>query len=113
MGLKSSIRLGMLVVVWLVLVATSATAETMRQAAPLTNDGILDLRNWNFETDGALRLDGEWLIIWREFVAPEDFANHDSIETARRAARLARRQISRHPFRWNRLCHLSTSHSSP
>jgi PAS domain S-box-containing protein len=37
-------------------------------------DGVLDLREWSFETDGPVRLDGEWEFAWGAFVAPGDQA---------------------------------------
>lgn len=31
---------------------------------PLAENGVLDLRNWSFESDGALPLNGEWAFSW-------------------------------------------------
>jgi PAS domain S-box-containing protein len=42
--------------------------------APRAVDGVLDLREWSFEADGPVRLDGEWEFAWGAFVAPGDQA---------------------------------------
>jgi diguanylate cyclase (GGDEF)-like protein len=33
--------------------------------------GEIDLRHWNFEQDGVVRLNGFWRFYWEEFVSPE------------------------------------------
>lgn len=39
---------------------------------PEAKAGLLDLREWDFEQDGHIRLDGEWLFNWGSFdIAPE------------------------------------------
>ena len=40
------------------------------RAAPRAHGGVLDLRDWDFERDGTLTLDGEWLFAWRRFDDP-------------------------------------------
>ncbi|RHX95596.1 adenylate cyclase [Leptospira yasudae] len=34
--------------------------------APHAEKGVLDLREWNFDTDGIVKLDGEWSFVWKE-----------------------------------------------
>lgn len=34
--------------------------------APHAEKGILDLREWNFDSDGIVKLDGEWSFVWKE-----------------------------------------------
>ena len=41
-----------------------------RKAMPLAKDGIIDLRNWDFEKDGIVELNGQWRFVWEEFVEP-------------------------------------------
>ena len=41
---------------------------------PKAVDGVLDLRNWDFEKDGQIRLDGEWEFYWSELLAPGEDA---------------------------------------
>lgn len=45
-----------------------------RSAPPQAQAGLLDLRSWNFERDGMVRLDGEWLWYWQKLLQPHDFA---------------------------------------
>ena len=47
---------------------------------PRAVQGILDLRNWDFEQDGVLSLEGEWEFFWQELLSPEDFKGDDAAE---------------------------------
>ncbi|TFH41778.1 MAG: hypothetical protein E4G96_04840, partial [Chrysiogenales bacterium] len=40
---------------------------------PVAVRGIIDLRGWNFERDGSVRLDGEWEFYWDRLLGPSDF----------------------------------------
>ncbi|WP_245583479.1 ATP-binding protein [Paenibacillus assamensis] len=42
--------------------------------APQVQYGVLNLRNWNFEKDGAVTLNGKWEFNWNELRTPEMFA---------------------------------------
>jgi serine phosphatase RsbU (regulator of sigma subunit) len=35
---------------------------------PFAKKGVLDLRNWDFESDGAVSLDGEWAFFWEKYI---------------------------------------------
>lgn len=39
---------------------------------PLAKDGVLDLRNWNFEKDGPINLNGEWNFFWSQLLTPQE-----------------------------------------
>ena len=39
---------------------------------PRVTAGILDLRGWDFERDGAARLDGDWEFYWQRLLMPAD-----------------------------------------
>jgi class 3 adenylate cyclase len=39
---------------------------TKTKVIPTSKAGVLDLRSWNFETDGPILLDGEWSFYWQE-----------------------------------------------
>lgn len=39
-------------------------------AQPVVEKGTLDLRNWNFEKQGTVRLDGKWGFFWEQFLTP-------------------------------------------
>ena len=40
---------------------------------PKAVKGILDLTNWNFKSDGAVDLSGEYEFYWKQHLAPSDF----------------------------------------
>jgi hypothetical protein len=40
---------------------------------PKGSDGILDLREWDFNTDGPVDLNGEWEFYWKKLYEPDDF----------------------------------------
>lgn len=44
---------------------------------PIARKGILDLRQWNFEEQGIIPLDGEWSFYWSELLDPEDFGDEE------------------------------------
>lgn len=37
---------------------------------PKAQKGVLDLRNWDFQTDGTLEITGEWEFFWNRFLKP-------------------------------------------
>lgn len=40
---------------------------------PVAKQGVLDLTEWDFETDGSISLNGEWEFHWKQLLDPEDF----------------------------------------
>ncbi len=40
---------------------------------PVAAKGVMDLRHWNFQKDGAVKLKGEWELYWQEFYSYLDF----------------------------------------
>jgi len=45
--------------------------------SPVASSGIMDLRNWDFNSDGPVRLSGEWEFYWKQLLNPEDFNGTD------------------------------------
>jgi signal transduction histidine kinase/DNA-binding response OmpR family regulator len=43
-------------------------------------NGVLDLSNWSFETDGPVKLDGKWEFYWGKLLAPDDFSEKNGIQ---------------------------------
>ncbi len=41
---------------------------------PVALKGVLDLRDWDFEEDGPIKLNGEWEFYWQKLLTPEDFS---------------------------------------
>ncbi len=44
--------------------------------SPKIENGIVDLREWEFRTDGSVELDGEWEFYWEQLFFSEDFDLH-------------------------------------
>lgn len=40
-------------------------------AMPEAADGEIDLRHWDFEKDGVVRLNGYWQFYWEDFISPQ------------------------------------------
>jgi len=47
--------------------------DSVNKDQPIAKNGVLDLRNWDFEKDGIVNLDGEWEFYWERFLVSEDF----------------------------------------
>jgi two-component system, sensor histidine kinase ChiS len=48
------------------------TCSNSKQIPPKAVKGVLDLRDWDFEKDGNVNLDGEWEFFWKEFPVGEN-----------------------------------------
>ena len=48
-------------------------SESVPKAVPRVENGVLDLRHWNFVKDGSVALDGEWEFYWHTLLKPDDF----------------------------------------
>ncbi len=44
---------------------------------PSARNGILDLRQWNFQKDGTIPLNGEWSFYWQTLLEPDDFLSKE------------------------------------
>ncbi|MGF7184000.1 hypothetical protein GGQ84_000075 [Desulfitispora alkaliphila] len=44
---------------------------------PEAVNGLLDLRDWDWEQDGIITLDGKWEFYWQELLTPKDFPIRD------------------------------------
>jgi len=40
---------------------------------PIIKKGVLDLKEWNFQKDGLIRLSGEWEFYWNQLYKYNDF----------------------------------------
>jgi class 3 adenylate cyclase len=61
-----------LIIIFAAIILSSCSNEN-RKEAPKAVKGVLDLRNWDFEKDGIIKLDGEWEFYWQQFLASKDF----------------------------------------
>ncbi|MBN1532642.1 MAG: hypothetical protein JXA20_08275 [Spirochaetes bacterium] len=58
----------------MVLVAPGSAA-----AMPKAKRGVLDLRGWDFNTQGSVELNGEWEMYWGKLLTPGDFEDESSL----------------------------------
>ncbi len=69
---RLSLFLGLLVS----LLASIACAPILtNNQPPEAIEGVLDLRGWDFERNGAVALKGEWELYWEQLLTSDDFAN--------------------------------------
>lgn len=78
----------------------ACTSPYSGKTAPQAQAGVLDLRAWNFATDGPVYIKGEWEFYWRELLAPENF----SIRERRRGDATTPNYL-RAPGSWNDYAH--------
>jgi len=57
----------------MVVLATCGGELHAGKTPPQAIEGEFDLSEWNFETDGIVRLNGEWAFYWKQLLGPEDF----------------------------------------
>jgi signal transduction histidine kinase/ActR/RegA family two-component response regulator len=55
------------------LIVVGCLQEEARKAAPTAQQGVLDLRDWNFVEDGSVNLDGQWAFYWKRLLTERDF----------------------------------------
>ena len=46
---------------------------------PRAEKGILDLREWDFSSDGIINLNGEWFFYWKKFIKPENIKSEKEV----------------------------------
>ena len=45
-------------------------SQSARPGPPVARDGVLDLRQWDFESNGSANLSGDWKLVWGQFASP-------------------------------------------
>ncbi|WP_432776076.1 hypothetical protein AAFJ72_03525 [Brevibacillus gelatini] len=53
------------------------------KSGPQAVRGVLDASDWNFATDGVIRLEGEWEFYRKQLLTPEDFKTTDRADKLR------------------------------
>lgn len=56
----------------------SINCEGKKKTVPNAKLGVIDLRDWNFDEDGVINLDGEWEFYWEEFLSNEQILNKNN-----------------------------------
>jgi serine phosphatase RsbU (regulator of sigma subunit) len=57
----------------LLLFILSTGCSPLTNKIPVAENGILNLSDWHFESDGTIKLDGEWEFYWKNILNPADF----------------------------------------
>jgi hypothetical protein len=69
---KNLIILAIFLLVWGTIACAPNTLA--KPVAPQAVAGALDLRQWDFEQNGATSLSGEWEFYWGQLLSPESFS---------------------------------------
>lgn len=64
-----------LILVLLVLLFSGCSVKN--NEIPKAKNGIINLSEWDFETDGNVKLDGEWEFYWKKLLKPSDLSNNN------------------------------------
>jgi signal transduction histidine kinase/CheY-like chemotaxis protein len=60
------------------LLLTSCADTSKLKPAPVAEQGVLDLSNWDFEKEGVVRLNGEWEFYWQRLLAPNELLSSNT-----------------------------------
>lgn len=65
----------LLAIIFIVLPLCSCSKKTDHKSIT-ANSGVIDLKNWNFDADGNINLDGKWQFYWNKLLSPKDLKNN-------------------------------------
>jgi len=54
--------------------------EDAHRQSPKAEQGILDLSQWDFETDGSINLEGEWSFVWQKLLQPDQIKSQKNMQ---------------------------------
>ena len=73
--LRALTFIGLLIVAISILASPSLCIDAQaRHAGPQAVQGVLDLREWDFEQDGPVELNGEYEFYWQQHLDPSEFS---------------------------------------
>jgi diguanylate cyclase (GGDEF)-like protein/PAS domain S-box-containing protein len=70
---------GTLLFIFCLLMAGCVQLEDPPKNPPRVVEGVIDLRDWNFEKNGSIYLEGKWRFFWNELLPPDQI--NDPIQT--------------------------------
>ncbi|MCE9500939.1 MAG: SpoIIE family protein phosphatase [Leptospira sp.] len=73
-----TLRFSVIVFIFIILLNCNPVSQKNQ---PKAVQGIMDLREWDFEKDGILELDGEWEFYWKEIISPAQFSNSENCKS--------------------------------
>ena len=65
-------RIEFICAIFLQLLFCSCSPAFSNRPVPYVMEGVLDLSDWNFETHGPVKLDGQWELYWERFLERKD-----------------------------------------
>ncbi|MGK0468693.1 ATP-binding protein, partial [Clostridium sp.] len=77
--IKIFILLSITLVIFQMIIKGSSEVSHTEKNVPTAVKGVLDLRNWDFEKDGMIKLDGEWEFYDNELYLPYDFQSDSKV----------------------------------
>jgi two-component system sensor histidine kinase ChiS len=77
--IKIFILLSITLVIFLTIIKGSSEVSHTEKNVPTAVKGVLDLRNWDFEKDGMIKLDGEWEFYDNKLYMPYDFQSDSKV----------------------------------
>lgn len=66
-------RAGLLVLFYLLALSAFAAFAGPSAKPPAVEQGLLDLSRWKLQSDGPVKLDGQWEFYWNQLLSPDDF----------------------------------------
>lgn len=69
-----------LTIILSVIFTLSGCTDIPEKPTPHIQDGIVDLRNWDFEKDGPFELSGFWEFYWQEFIVTDGRYKKDALK---------------------------------
>ena len=68
-------RAGLLTLFFLLALSAFAAFAGPSVKPPAVEQGLLDLSHWKLQSDGPVKLDGQWEFYWNQLLTPSDFAS--------------------------------------
>lgn len=78
--IKLTLALILITLLVIAIIKNSTAGAKTIETQPKAINGVLDIRNWDFERDGVLKLDGQWLYYKEKLLYPDDFKNETNLE---------------------------------
>jgi hypothetical protein len=77
--MKSSFSLKILIIIF-GLFFIHGKSESQVLLKPVVRNGVINISSWDFEKNGSIELNGDWLFYWDEIITPNTSSNLDEIE---------------------------------
>jgi len=66
------LKIVILVCTLLFLSISMVSCQASRKNQPKVENGVIDLRSWDFEKSGPVNLNGDWKFIWKHLILPQN-----------------------------------------